>query len=99
MRPILELLRIIITFFLLGGLGSVIILNIYKVNPTATNYWWFGVLAILLLYFVLYRNKLQFSGWYKGKGKKELPKPVSLTLILLSTLLLITPFIISAFSN
>jgi uncharacterized membrane protein len=81
MRLFLELLRIIIIFMLLGGLGWAIIGNIYTINEATEPYSWLGAIAILLLLFVLYRNKLQFSGWYKGKGRLKLPKPVSFTLI------------------
>lgn len=97
MRPLLELLRLIIIFVLLGGVGWMVIRNIYTVNEATADYMWFGVTAILLLLFVLYRNKLQFSGWYKGKNKEKLPKAVSLTLTLLSLLLFITPFIVGCF--
>ncbi|MEQ6377417.1 hypothetical protein RZN25_11360 [Bacillaceae bacterium S4-13-56] len=94
MRTILELLRIIIIFNLLGGLGWAIIGNIYTINEKVESYSWLGAIAILLLLFVLYRNKLQFSGWYKGKGRLKLPKFVSLTLILSSIILLLLPFVL-----
>ncbi|WP_226037331.1 hypothetical protein [Aquibacillus saliphilus] len=94
MRTLLELLRIIIIFGLLGGLGWAIIGNIYTINETTESYSWFGALAILVLLFILYRNKLQFSGWYKGNGKKKLSKNVSLTLIFTSIILIISPFIL-----
>lgn len=96
MRIALELLRIIVIFGLLGALGGVVLGNIYTINETTKSYSWLGVLAILILLFVLYRNKLQFSGWYKGKGRKKLPKKVSVTLISLSLILVITPFILSS---
>lgn len=96
MRTVLELLRIIIIFMLLGGLGWAIIGNIYKINEATEPYSWLSAIAILLLLFVLYRNKLQFSGWYKGKGRLKLPKSVSLTLILSSIFLIILPFVLGA---
>src|SRR5699024_4582916 len=73
-----------------------IIENIYTVNETTKKYSWLAALAILILLFVLYRNKLQFSGWYKGKGRKILPRKVSVVLISLSVILVITPFILSS---
>lgn len=94
MRIVLELLRIIIVFILLGGLVWAIIGNIYTINEVTERYSWFGSIAVLLLLFVLYRNKLQFSGWYKGKGKEKLSKPFSLMLIGISILLIISPFIL-----
>ena len=69
MRIVSELLRIIIVFILLGGLVWAIIGNIYTIKEVTERYAWLGSIAVLLLLFVLYRNKLQFSGWYKGKGR------------------------------
>lgn len=99
MRTILELLRIIAIFGLLGSLGWVIVGNIYTVNEAIESYSWLGAVAILVLFFVLYRNKLQFSGWYKGKGRKKLPEKVSITLISISVLLIISPFVIGFIFN
>jgi len=96
MRVALELHRIIAIFGLLGALGWIVIENIYTVNETVKNYSWLAALAILILLFVLYRNKLQFSGWYKGKGRKKLPRKVSVMLISLSVILMITPFLLSS---
>ncbi len=93
---LLELLRIIIIFMILGGLGWAIIGNIYTINEATESYPWLGAIATLLLLFVLYRNKLQFSGWYKGDGRVKLPKFVSLTLILSSILLILLPFVLGA---
>nr|WP_256522315.1 hypothetical protein [Halobacillus sp. A5] len=92
-------MRIIFIFVLLGGLGWAIIGNIYTINEPTETYSWLGALAILVLYFVLYRNKLQFSGWYKGKGRKKLPKTVSITLIFTSIILIIAPFIMGSLLN
>lgn len=96
MRTLLELLRIIFLFLILGGLGWSIIGNIYKVNETTERYSWLGAVAILLLLFVFYRNKLQFSGWYKGEGTVKLPKSIAYTLIFSSILLMIIPFILGS---
>lgn len=96
MRTALELLRIIVVFGLLGALGWVVIESIYTINETTKSYSWLGAVAILILIFVLYRNKLQFFGWYKGKGKQKLPKRISTILISISIILIITPFILSS---
>lgn len=95
MRLLLELLRIIFIFILLGGLGGAIIRNIYTINEATEPYSWLGAIAILLLLFVLYRNKLQYSGWYREGGQK-LSKSVSLTLILSSILIIVLPFVLGA---
>ncbi|GIO21609.1 hypothetical protein [Oceanobacillus sp. J11TS1] len=96
MRTLLELIRIIVIFGLLGALGWVVIRNIYTINEATESYSWLGALAILVLLFVLYRNKLQFSGWYKGEGRNKLPKKVSITLIGVSVILIISPFVLSS---
>ncbi|GAA0433634.1 hypothetical protein GCM10008983_07810 [Lentibacillus halophilus] len=99
MRVVLELFRIILIFGLLGALGWAVIGNIYTVNETTESYSWLGALAILVLLFVLYRNKFQFFGWYKGGGKKKLPKTVSVTLISVSVLLIVSPFVMGVLYN
>lgn len=96
MRTVFELLRIIIIFGLLGALGWAIIENTYTINETTESYSWLGALSILILLFVLYRNKLQFSGWYKGKSRKKLPKKISIILISISAILFISPFVLSS---
>ncbi|WP_373894078.1 hypothetical protein ACUL41_01830 [Virgibacillus natechei] len=95
MGMVVELLRIMIIFVLFGALGWAVIENIYPDNGVVENYSWIGALAILILLFVLYRNKWQFTGWYKGKGKKKLSKQVSITLISISIILIILPIILS----
>lgn len=94
MRTLLELLRIILIFMLLGGFIGGIVASIYTSYEVSETYAWLGGIAILLLLFVLYRNKLQFSGWYKGKSKEKLPKAVSTILIIIAILLFFTPFIL-----
>ncbi len=99
MRTLLELLRIIFIFGLLGGLGWTLIGNIYTINEATEPYSRLGALAIFVSLFVLYRNKLQFSGWYRGKGVKKLPKKVSARLIFISIILIIAPFILGSLLN
>ncbi|MEM1506441.1 hypothetical protein RG959_24130, partial [Domibacillus sp. 8LH] len=64
MRVILELLRIIFIFILLGGFIWEVLNTIYSVYEGIQNYKWIGALGIYLALFVLYRNIFQFSGWY-----------------------------------
>lgn len=99
MRTLLELLRIIFLLGLLGALGWLIIGNIYRFNEATESYSWLGAIAILILIFVLYRNKLQFSGWYKGEGRVKLPKSITVTLISSSILLIILPFVLGSLLN
>ena len=99
MRTLLELLRVIIIIIFFGALGGAILGNTYTVLEVNEAYSWLGTIAIFLLLFVLYRNKWQFSGWYTGKGREKLPKTVSLTLILVSTVLIILPFVLDSILN
>ncbi|RKQ35698.1 hypothetical protein [Oceanobacillus halophilus] len=94
MRVLLELLRIIIIFGILSALGWAAIEYIYRIYEATETYSWLGAVAIFLLLFVLYRNKLQFSGWYKGKAK--LPKTITVILLVSSVVLLILPLVLGS---
>lgn len=95
MRIVLELLRIIFIFSILGGFGWMGLEMLYRGNEVAETWGWIGGFAILILLFVLYRNKLQFSGWYQVDKRCKLPKQVSSILIISSIFLIFTPIIIS----
>lgn len=99
MRTILELIRVILLLGLLGALGWFIVGNVYRINEVTEAYSWLGAIAILILLFVLYRNKLQFSGFYKGEGRMKLSKTVTRTLVLSSILLFAMPFLLGFFIN
>ncbi|QOY36620.1 hypothetical protein AWH56_002790 [Anaerobacillus isosaccharinicus] len=92
MRVLLELLRIIFIFAilatLLGGIPHAIYSNI---GIDTDKYGWTAMLGVFIIIFVLYRNKLQFSGWYTGKGREKLPKTMSKTLVLCAIVLLLSP--------
>lgn len=96
MRVILELIRIILIFGLLGGLFSAILTAFYQ-SMGVTQYEWFGSLAILLFLFINYRNRWQFTGWVKGKEK--LPRKVNNYLTIISVLLIILPPLLYYFSR
>ena len=92
MRVFLEIIRIICIFALLGMLFGAIPQAIYStIGIDTEKYGWSSMLGIFILIFVLYRNKLQFSGWYKGKGREKLPKGLSNTLIISAAILLLLP--------
>ncbi|MFC9542465.1 hypothetical protein ACFTQ7_21725 [Lysinibacillus sp. NPDC056959] len=95
-RLFLELIRIIVIFLVLGSMMGALVKLIYAnlgINVDNTNGGWLVGISIYILFFVLYRNKFQFSGFYKGPGKEKLPKEVSNSLILCSILMLfIAPF-------
>ncbi|MEK4244299.1 hypothetical protein MKZ20_03030 [Psychrobacillus sp. FSL K6-2684] len=100
MRVLLELIRVIFIFAIVGAMLGYFLKEMYIGIGTYTEkYNWLGSLAILILIFVLYRNKLQFSGWYKGKGKEKLPKKASRILIFSSMSLLLLPPVLSFLLN
>ncbi|WP_409340696.1 hypothetical protein [Paenibacillus sp. MBLB4367] len=97
LRYMLELLRILVLVMVLGILFSVLQNAAYSIAgfPIDRNeYAWLARVAILVLIYVLYRNRLQFSGWYKGAGMQKLSKPVTFSLLCISLLLMvITPLL------
>lgn len=98
MRTLLELIRIIFLFFIVVGIITFVKNLIYlKIGITAEKYAGFGFIAAFLLFFVIYRNKLQFSGWYQGKGKLKLPKKLSKYLVLSAIFLLLLPPVLNLF--
>lgn len=96
MRTLLELIRIIVLFAIVGSALGYFINYIYlEMGLETEKYGLIVFIAIFILFFVLYRNKLQFSGWYKGKGREKLPRMVSQILILSSAILLLLPPILN----
>ena len=97
LRFVLELVRILAIFLILGALLSSLAVAIYAaagINLEDTNGGFLVAGAVLIFLFVLYRNKLQFSGFYKGRGMDKIPKKVSLSLLACSAvMLLIAPFL------
>ena len=91
-RVFLELIRITAIFLILGSLMGALVKLIYAsmgINVDQTNGGLIVGVSILLLIFVLYRNRLQFSGFYKGEKRIKLPKIVSVFLVSCSVLMLI----------
>ena len=96
----LELIRILFIMAIFVAISGFFVGNIYTATGVDTGkHEWMGYIALLLLFFVLYRNKLQFNGWYKGKGREKLPKLVSQILIFTSIILLVLPPVLSFFFN
>ncbi len=96
MSVFLELIRIIFICIVFGFLIWGVVKSIYstlQINIGNDNGWLPGI-AVYIILFVLYRNKLQFSGFYEGPNQKKLSRKLTLTLISSSILLLIIPTII-----
>lgn len=89
MRVLLELLRVIFIILIGGALMSFMLQQMYAAFDISST--WLGSIGILLLLFVLYRNKFQFSGWYKGEGRKRLPKKISNRLLTAAVFFIMAP--------
>jgi hypothetical protein len=91
---LLEILRIVVLMMLMGAALSALLRQIYTyLGFDAVNGWLLGV-AIYVVLFVMYRNKWQFAGWYKGKGRERLPRRFAIGLILCSIILAVSaPFV------
>ena len=96
MRIILEILRVMFILLMLLMILGAVFKNFYiNIGNGAEKYSWISLIAILILTFVLYRNKYQFSGWYEGEGKEKLPRKVSQILITSSVILILLPPILA----
>lgn len=95
MKAILEILRIIIIIIVLGALGSWLISYLYKYFDVPTDKDLTGTIGVYILLFVLYRNKLQFNGWYKGNGRHKLSKRTTRVLIGMGFAFIIAPIILN----
>lgn len=93
----LELIRILVIFILIGMLLWLLVNSFYDIWNLSDQNKWIGTLGIALLIFILYRNKYQFNGWYKGKGKEKLSPFITKFLLVLSAVLILIPLLIAAF--
>ncbi|SES41582.1 hypothetical protein [Salipaludibacillus aurantiacus] len=90
---LLELTRIIFTIFLvllafslvnsfilglIGGLGQ------FEGTWTIVVYFFMQTGGLFLLITLLYRNKLQFSGWYNSENQKPFSKKMTRRLLIIS---------------
>lgn len=97
MKTLLELIRVFAILVILGMGGGLILAGLYSGSPDTEPYRWLGGVAVLVLIFVLYRNKLQFSGWYQGTRRDKLRRPIAIFLVAASVLLIISPYVLATF--
>lgn len=96
LRVILEFMRIIFLLLLLGAFFGYVLETLYgEWGVDLANYGWMGTLGVLLIIFVLYRNKLQWSGWYQGAGRANLSRKATLLLLSISALCILLPALLS----
>ncbi|WP_429842531.1 hypothetical protein [Brevibacillus sp. FIR094] len=88
-RFLLELIRVIIILF--AGLSLLFFVEskLFLITLEGTPFFLL-FFANLLLILVFYRNKLQFSGWYKGKEVKRLSPRATNVLIVVALLAFIS---------
>ncbi|WP_431800452.1 hypothetical protein [Halobacillus andaensis] len=96
-RLILELLRIVLIFGILGSFAWSLVSNLYTWNDRVFQFQWLAALGIYVLLFIFYRNKWQFTGWYRGRGREMLPRNVTVWLSVVSAVLMAAPFLLSLF--
>lgn len=94
---LLEYIRmffLLIIFYLISGN---IVVYIYRRLGTEVSiiYGIMMVISILIIFTILYRNKWQFNGWYKGDVKDKLSKTLTKWLISIAVLLLLLPPLLS----
>ena len=97
MLAFLEFIRVV--FILLFGTGLLLSLEIWiyrllDVDLFGNPLGWIIVLANFIIIFVVYRNKLQFKGWFKSSKIDKLSKLTTRILIWLAVILVILPLII-----
>lgn len=89
LRVILELFRIITIIFVIGMIMGLIIHSIYAIFGIAVeNTGWIVGMAIFPLLYVLYKNRLQFSGFYKNGKQVKLSNRTTAILLCSSVLML-----------
>ena len=101
LRGILEIARVIFLFIIFYLITGNIFAYIYKKLGTGYSVanGFMLIISIFILFLVIYRNKLQFSGWYKGKGREKLSKKATKWLISSATFLFLVPPILSFLLN
>lgn len=96
MRILLELIRVIVIFVLFGVISSYLLNKFYlSLNLSLSNIGNICVsVSLLILLFILYRNKWQFSGFYQGAQSRKLSRIVNRLLICsIIVLFIVAPFI------
>ncbi|MFD4929508.1 hypothetical protein ACFWMS_11300 [Peribacillus butanolivorans] len=91
LRVILELFRIITIILVIGMVMGFIINSIYAIfgiNVENTTDGWIVAMGIFPLLYVLYKNRLQFSGFYKNGGQVKLSNRATTILLCTSVLML-----------
>ncbi|WP_240189978.1 hypothetical protein [Bacillus sp. P14.5] len=96
MKILLELFRILFLFLILGALLGGAMNLVYAalgMKVEGTNGGWLVSSAILIFLFILYKNKFQFTGFYRGEGNVKLSRGLTVLLVSGSVILVVlAPF-------
>jgi hypothetical protein len=95
-RGSLELFRAIVLVLLVGVIVSSLVTLVYHlIHLTIGGLGFFAVfIASMIILFILYRNKFQFHGFYRGKSLVKLSEKTTRVLIIIAAaLLIIAPFL------
>ncbi|MFS0781515.1 hypothetical protein [Bacillus sp. 1P06AnD] len=95
MKVVMELGRIILIFCILGSLlGQLLMYTYAHLSIPMNSFKWIGGIGVYLLLFILYRNKWQFSGYYKGKEMHKLSRGTTIGICTIAAVLIIGPPIV-----
>ncbi|GAK03946.1 hypothetical protein JCM19037_2309 [Geomicrobium sp. JCM 19037] len=86
-----ELARLIVLFFVFMFVGNLIIEPVYNILEVGESASFFVYTGLAVLFFVLYRNKFQWNGWYEGAEMAVLSKRMSRWLVTTAFAMLIAP--------
>lgn len=93
-KILFEFFRVLILLFLLIAIFYYPLGKLYtSIGIDTDNYLYILLFAILILIYVIYSNRLQFTGFYRKKAKK-LPSKITWSLVSIACLLLLVPIII-----
>ena len=94
LKFLLEIARIIFIFIGLGGLvWFAFFTHFYSLSAGAQNYQAIGALGVLLLIYILYKNKFQHFGWVRREPSDKLSSSFTVTLITVAAALIIFPYV------
>lgn len=92
-----EFIRVLIWLFFLMAILFFPVRKLYELmGIDIENYWILPSLAILLLVYIIYSNKLQFTGFYR-RGAKKLSTKVIWSIVGVSIILFSIPILIDYF--
>lgn len=94
----LEMVRMLVLLLLVSALLGSLENGLFKMIHNREAIPWLFTAGNLLLYFVLYRNKLQFQGWYRSAHNRKLKTVTTVMLTGISLLFILLPFVLPLLS-